>query len=103
MSSFTSVAFVASYCDPLPPSPFVQPPRTISPASIERPSGDFRNQLVQRLHARAIGARPEVGFVQQHAAQTGIAGADDVDVVEIADVNRRLLARATARQGDLEQ
>ena len=54
-------------------------------------------------NAGTVGVQPQPGLVQQHPAQARSTGADDVDVIEIADVNRRLLPGAAARQGDLEE
>ena len=45
----------------------------------------------------------QVGLVEQHAAQAGVARADDVDVVQVADVNGRFARGAAALQRDLEE
>ena len=61
------------------------------------------HQLVERLHARAVGVRPQVRLVEQHAAQAGVARADHVDVIQVADVDRRVLRGAALLQRDLEE
>src|SRR5829696_274905 len=71
--------------------------------SIELAAGDPVHQFVQRAHARAVGVRPEVSLVEQDAAQAGVARAHDIDVVQVANVNRGVLTRAATRQRDLEE
>ena len=60
---------------------------------------DPLDQRRQRRHARTIDAVVEAGHVEQHAlAQAGLARADHIDVIEIADVHGRSpRRRATAR------
>ena len=64
---------------------------------------DTLHEFRERADPRAVGAGIQPGLVEQHGTQPGRAGADDVDVVNVPDVDRRLAPRAAALERKLEE
>ena len=72
-------------------------------AGSELARGNPRDQFGQRLDPRAVGVGAQVRFVEQHAAQAGAARADDVDVIEVADVDGRVACVAPLRSSAISK
>src|SRR5262249_61812982 len=59
-------------------------------------------QLGERADAEAVGFGIQISDVEEDGRDARIPRADDVDVIEIADVNGLGGGRTGAREGDLE-
>src|SRR5262245_45304923 len=71
--------------------------------SIEHAGFDNVHQLPERSHAHAVCVRVQPSLIEQHRTDAGGARADDVDVIDVANVDRRLAFGAASHERDLEK
>src|SRR5262245_1001554 len=64
---------------------------------------DRVSKLPERADARAVHLGIQIHRIEEQRVEPRCTGALDVDPVEVADVKRRLRARADALEGQLEQ
>ena len=65
--------------------------------------GEQIDERAERAHAQAVVTGIQIGRVEQDRSDSRRAGARDVDVIQIADVNRRFGAGALTFECEMKE